>query len=270
MSIKNFLLFVMDNGIVVSGIFERKGTVIMDKKRILIAETCVELAEALCQALEADYDLHLCHDGLAAQQILEAVQTDVLVLDLALPEVDGLSLLKMVGQLSHRPRILVMSSYIDNPMELVLTNLNVDVIAVKPCKVEFLAEQIRELLPVEMSFIHLHSRTSIGSMLLELNLPPHRCGYRHLEEAIELYLQHPTQTLTKFIYPQIANRYDSNSPAVERAIRKMIRDSYLKRDDQVWSKYFSVSREGIVPLPTNAQFIARIAALYKQAQAKDA
>ena len=242
----------------------------MDKKRILIAEACIELGAALCQALEGDYDLHLCHNGLAAQKILEAMETDVLVVDLSLPEVDGLSLLKWVGQLPNCPKTLVTSNFMSNPLELVLSQLNVDMVAMKPCRVDFLAEQIKELLPVEMSLLRLHSPSSIGAMLMELNFPPHRLGYHYLEDAIELYLQHPTQTLTKFIYPEIAKRYGSTSLAVERAIRKLISDIYFVRDDAVWRKYFGASREGVVPLPTNAKFIATIATLYKQAKIRQA
>ena len=242
----------------------------MGKKRILIAETCVELSAALCQLLERDYDLHLCHNGPTAKQILEAVETDVLVIDLALPQIDGMTLLKWIGQLPNRPKVLVTCSFMSDALALVLAQLQVDMIVMKPCKVDYLAEQIVALLPVELPLLHLYSRHTIGAMLLELAIPPHRYGYRYLEDSIELYLQDPNQTLTKSIYPEIANRYDSNALAVERAIRKLIRDTHLIRDDAVWSKYFGMSREGIVPLPTNAKFIATIATLYKQVHSRQA
>jgi DNA-binding response OmpR family regulator len=66
----------------------------MDAKKILIAETSLEFSEQLCDILENRYDLRVCYSGLMAKELLEEFCPDVLVMDLALPGLDGISLLK--------------------------------------------------------------------------------------------------------------------------------------------------------------------------------
>lgn len=236
----------------------------MDKKRILVAEIHTDLGVALSRVMEADYDIQMCNNAATVRELLEANETDALVLDLDLPGMNGLSLLEWVCEHSHRPKILVLTPFLDCQLEADLDNLKVDEIAMKPCDVDFLAEEIRGMFPDKVPPIGLQSGVSIGRILLELDIPPHRWGYTYLEDAIDLYLLYPTQTLTKFIYPQIACKYDSTPKAVERAIRKLIRDTYNKGYNQSWEEYFSFSREGVIPLPTNAYFIARIARQYQQ------
>jgi hypothetical protein len=43
-----------------------------------------------------------------------------------------------------------------------------------------------------------------------------------------------------------------------------------KRDDRVWRMYFTPGREGIIPRPTNAEFISGLAERYKQTQQRQA
>lgn len=255
----------------VSKEFKReKGTNIMGKKRILIAETCTEFGYSLSRVLETDYDVRICHNEVAVREFMETNETDALVLDLGLTGMKGLSLLEWISQLPHRPHILVLSTFMNHQLETALSDLKVDMVAMLPCHVDFLAEEIMDMLPAKMPLLRLHTSPSISGILLELDMPPHRWGYTYLEEAIDLYLLYPTQTLTKFIYPKIASKYNSTPKAVERAIRKLIRDTYEKGYNQNWEVYFSYSREGIIPLPTNAYFIARIAKQYEQSHSKQA
>jgi two-component system response regulator (stage 0 sporulation protein A) len=240
----------------------------MGKKRILIAETCTEFGASLSRALEADYDVQMCYNEATVREFMETHETDGLVLDLGLTGMNGLSLLKWISQQPHRPHILVLSTFMSQQLEMDLADLKVDMVAMLPCHVDFLAEEIMDMLPAKMPLLHLRTSTSISTILLELDMPPHRWGYTYLEEAIDLYLMYPTQTLTKFIYPQIASKYNSTPKAVERAIRKLIRDTYEKGYNQKWGVYFSHSKEGVIPLPTNAYFIARIAKQYEQSHCK--
>jgi DNA-binding response OmpR family regulator len=68
----------------------------MGDKKILIAESSVEFSEPLCDILEMHYDVCVCHSGLSVKGLLEDFLPDVLVMDLALPGLDGISLLKQI------------------------------------------------------------------------------------------------------------------------------------------------------------------------------
>jgi two-component system response regulator (stage 0 sporulation protein A) len=242
------------------------------KKKILIAEASTELSEHLCNCLGTEYVLQVCHSGLSVAGMLENFQPDVLVMDLALPGLDGISLLKQITVLPCRPRILVTTCFMSSYVEASIAQLGVDLVVLKPCKAEILVERIQELTQEDDSLLalHLQPHSSIASMLMHLNIPSKRRGFTYLERGIQLYMQLPCQTLTKTLYPDLAREYFTQPEAVERAIRQVIHESWAKRDDKVWRLYFSIGREGIIPRPTNAEFISQLAEHHKQAQERRA
>lgn len=244
----------------------------MEEKKILIAETSVEFSDQLCDILEKDYDLRVCHSGLSVKGLLEDFSPDVLVMDLALPGLDGISLLKQMATLSCRPRILLTTCFMSHYVEATIAGLGVDMVVLKPCKVEILAERIEDLTLEEepQLLVRLHHRSTISSMLLELNIPSKRRGFAYLEKCIRQYMKQPGQALTKTIYPEVAREHFTQPEAVERAIRQAIHESWEKRDDRVWRNYFTPGREGVIPRPTNGEFISRLAERYREAQGKQA
>jgi DNA-binding response OmpR family regulator len=65
--------------------------------RVLIAEDDIALANFLKRGLQADrYAVDLAHDGESAFQTVRAAPYDLLILDLNLPKLDGLSMLKQL------------------------------------------------------------------------------------------------------------------------------------------------------------------------------
>ena len=244
----------------------------MEEKKILIAEASQEFSESLCDILGENYNLQVCHSGLAVKGLLEEFDPDVLVMDLTLPGLDGISLLKQICTLPVRPKILLTTCFMSPYVEAAIASLGVDMVVLKPCQVEILAERIEDLTQSEESqlMLRLQPRSSIATMLMELNIPPKRRGFVYLEKGIHQYLQHPGQGMTKTIYPDLAREYRTQPGAVERAIRQVIHESWAKRDDRVWRIYFTPERDGSVSRPTNAEFISGLAERYKQSQEKRA
>lgn len=244
----------------------------METKKILIAESSAEFSEHLCDCLGAGYALLVCHSGLSVTGMLEDFQPDVLVMDLALPGLDGISLLKQISTLPRRPLILVTTCFMSPYVEASIACLGVDLVVRKPCKAEILVERIQDLTQEEepLHIRNLWPHSNIASMLMHLNIPSKRRGFVYLERGIQLYLERPGQALTKSLYPELASEYDTQSEAVERAIRQVVHESWERRDDKVWRMYFTSGREGIIPRPTNAEFISCLAERYKQTQERQA
>ena len=64
--------------------------------RLLLVEDDLPLAEALLTLLaQSGYAVDCVHDGEAARTLVAAEQFDLMILDLNLPELDGLSVLPM-------------------------------------------------------------------------------------------------------------------------------------------------------------------------------
>lgn len=97
---------------------------------------------------------------------------------------------------------------------------------------------------------------STAQMLHELQITIRRLGYKQLTIAIPCFALDDRQSLTKELYPYVANYFGySNWCPVEHAIREIILDAWERRDPEVWEKYFY----GMKKPPSNKQFIATLA-----------
>ena len=66
----------------------------MDARKLLIADGNEEFRRALAAELQGAYHVRCCDDGKEALSLLRSFAPDVLVLDLMLPGLDGISLLQ--------------------------------------------------------------------------------------------------------------------------------------------------------------------------------
>lgn len=95
-----------------------------------------------------------------------------------------------------------------------------------------------------------------GKQLQELGIPIHRSGYKQLCIAIPYYAEHSTQSITKELYPYVAEQFGYvDCRSVERSMRYAISTSWKRRNGTAWEHLFPYS----VKSPSNALFIATIA-----------
>lgn len=238
----------------------------MEKKKVLVADAAADFCRALADVLESSYTLQLCHDGREVEPLLQSFVPDVLVMDLALPGLDGITLLGRINTLSRRPKLLVTTPFLSPYIEQALSNCKADMIMVKPCSLRAMEGHIQDMIaeaePVPV--LTLHRCSSVPSMLMELNIPAKRRGFTYLQMCVELYMENPGAPLTKVIYPAVAKQYATRVDAVERAMRQVIHETWDNRDDRVWRRYFHPLRDGQIPRPTNAEFISSLAEILKQ------
>ena len=62
----------------------------MQMQSLLIADGSEVLTTQLAEALRGSYHIRVCHNGLAALEQLRERKPDVMILDLLLPELDGI------------------------------------------------------------------------------------------------------------------------------------------------------------------------------------
>ena len=83
------------------------------KATALIVEDDPTLATVFANALEAaEYETEIIHDGRVAQERLQEVSPDVIILDLHLPNISGAAIVEQVRMSEHlaRTRIIVASA----------------------------------------------------------------------------------------------------------------------------------------------------------------
>jgi len=79
--------------------------------RVLVVEDDMPLAELLRQQLESEcYSVNVLHDGEAALAAIPGGRLDLVILDLNLPKLDGISVLKQVRPSMPRLPVLVLTA----------------------------------------------------------------------------------------------------------------------------------------------------------------
>ncbi len=233
----------------------------MDKKKILIADSAEDFRAALAELLHGPYHIRTAQDGLQAFQLLRSFMPDVLVLDLMLPCLDGITLLQKAAESGICPMVLATTRYVSDYMLETATRLGVGYIMVKPCDVNAVVARISDLsqrirTPV---FSSPDPRTEVSNTLLRLGISTKLRGYAYLRESILLMARDPYQSVTKELYPAVAVQFGASAVQVERSIRSAVATAWNHQDRQIWQMYFADDGSGLIPRPTNAAFISRLA-----------
>ena len=116
--------------------------------KALIADGSEEFCEQIRTAMERAGGFQLigtARDGHRAMAMLREQTPDVLVLDLALPLLDGMAVLQAVAQMEKRPMILVTSSFITEYVANVTSTMGVAYLMLKPCDAAVVVERLREM-----------------------------------------------------------------------------------------------------------------------------
>lgn len=102
----------------------------------------------------------------------------------------------------------------------------------------------------------------IDTMLQELGIPMDLKGYKALRVAISIAVENPLilETITKGLYPAVAEKIGSTGRRTERAMRHAIEVGFERCPVSVMQKYFGNSISATSAKPSNSQFIATVAA----------
>lgn len=226
----------------------------MEIHRILIADPSQEITQALARSLMPEFSVICCDDGQIALALAQQEQPALLIMELSLPRLDGVSLLRALNGCSPRPLVLIYTAANTDYALCALGELPVDYLLRKPTPIELVAERAREMLA-------LRCRTrrdwQIADLLIRLGIPEHLQGFRNLVVGIPLLAEDPDQFLGKTLYLEIARRNGVTSESVEKAIRDAIRAGWEKGDRNLWRQYFP----GADRAPQNKPFLVRMAGI---------
>ena len=232
----------------------------MDMPKLLIADYNDDFRQILFDDLCKDYHIKTCRDGVQALELLHSFQPDLLILDLMLPGLDGISLLHRAQEAGIAPAVLVFCAYPGEYILSALHRLGVSYSMTKPCDLQAVADRLRdfvaEMQPEPLPQASLN--TVISRHLLTLNFSARLDGFLFLQTGVPLYMKDPSQSMTKELYVAIGDLFDKDARQVERSIRSAIDKAWQNRDDGLWQQYFCAVN-GMVPRPSNSEFIAQIA-----------
>ena len=238
---------------------------------VLIADSAEDFCSSLSAALrKADgfQVVGIANDGEQAIRLIQERRPDILVLDLMLAKLDGLSVLKAVNTMDRRPKTLATSGFVTEYVSAAAANLGARYLMLKPCDMAALVDRLEEIRGSETLRLNVQRRndkTSIESLVTgiihEIGVPAHIKGYQYLREAIIIAVNDMDviNAITKVLYPQVAKTFQTTPSRVERAIRHAIEVAWDRGDLDTLQRFFGYTVSNTKGKPTNSEFIALIA-----------
>lgn len=101
----------------------------------------------------------------------------------------------------------------------------------------------------------------ITNIFLTVGIPAHIKGYQFLREAIKMAIERPEiiNSITKKLYPSIAEKFSTTASKVERAIRHAIEVAWNRGKIENINSIFGIKVYSQNEKPTNGEFIALVA-----------
>ena len=244
----------------------------MEKIRVLMIDDNVNLVSMVSEYFNENKNIEIslkAHDGEQGIELLEKQQGnyDVVLLDLIMPKKDGLYVLEETKKRKLDANIIVETSYNAEDVIRQVSDYGVNYFILKPFELEDLEKRIIDVYNnknKEGKNINLKQNNlqiSITKILHELGIPSHIKGYQYIREGIGIIFEHPETIggITKELYPELADKFDTTVSRVERAIRHAIEVSWNRGDWDLMEDIFGHSVDIDKAKPTNSEFIVTIA-----------
>jgi|YNPMSStandDraft_1061717.scaffolds.fasta_scaffold00466_6 CheY-like chemotaxis protein len=118
----------------------------MDRKKVLVVDDNPVMVEIVKMALESDYNVFSANDGLEGINLAKTEKPDVIIMDVMMPNVSGIELLRMLvsdNETKDIPVIVFTASHFDPSTEMLFkVEKNVKSFLRKPTTVDVLREQV--------------------------------------------------------------------------------------------------------------------------------
>lgn len=250
----------------------------MKKIKILLVDNNLSHLKMLKSNLsqEENFEIVGCEcDGINALDKIRIMHPDVVILDLVLPRLDGFEVMSNVNK-DNCPIFIVTSSLNGDAFVSKAISSGASYYMLKPINATSLSERIREFCHIAPSsgqklddpHIKMLIKKSqhnldekLANIFISVGIPAHIKGYQFLREAIKLAIDTPDiiNSITKKLYPSIANRFDTTPSKVERAIRHAIEVAWNRGKIENINNLFGIKIYSSHDKPTNGEFIALLA-----------
>lgn len=255
----------------------------MEKLNVAIADDNEKMLDLLGNLINEDKELELvghANNGAGLYDIIKEKEPDVVLLDIIMPQVDGLTVMERVGKdtnLKKHPAFIVVSAVGQEQITEDAFQLGANYYILKPFDNNMLLSRIKhvrqagqekkkELKKVNAyessnSYFERNLEADVTNIIHEIGVPAHIKGYQYLRDAIILSVNdlEMLNSITKILYPTIAKKHQTTPSRVERAIRHAIEVAWSRGKMDTIDELFGYTVSTGKGKPTNSEFIALIA-----------
>ena len=185
---------------------------------------------------------------------------DVLVVNMLLSNLSGEMILEKYRELNLAKMVIVTSEYISPEMMASIDEFKPNYVIKKPYTPASLESIINKIIN-NRNNKDANLKIEITDLLHSLGIPSHIKGYTYIRDGIEMMFEDASLvgSITKELYPTIAEHYSTTSSRVERAIRHAIEVSWVRGDYALMEEIFGNSVDYDRAKPTNSEFLATLA-----------
>ena len=258
----------------------------MDKLKVAIADDNECMLRILGDVISNEADLNLVGKATNGEETLNIIrekEPDVVLLDIIMPKLDGLSVMERIRDdksLKTIPTFIIVSAVGQQGITEDAFNLGANYYIMKPFDNDVLLNRLRCIKNIsknhfpnglsnnnnnnnELSTCQVSDRSlesNVTNIIHEIGIPAHIKGYQYLREAILLCIKDNDiiNSITKVLYPTIAKKFQTTSSRVERAIRHAIEVAWNRGNTETLNDLFGYTVSNGKGKPTNSEFIALI------------
>ncbi len=249
-----------------------------EKIKIFIADNSEETTSNIVEYFENNDFCTITDtskDGKEALEKLVKEPVDVLITDIVLSGIDGFVLIESLKEKlgNKMPKIIVTSSLSHEGFINKALSLGASYFMIKPYEMENLENRINDVLGLKTStqekVLQKDYKTmrtkiveeKISNVFITVGIPAHIKGYQFLREAIKMAIDTPDiiNSITKRLYPSIAEKFETSASKVERAIRHAIEVAWNRGKIENINSLFGLKVYNQNEKPTNGEFIALVA-----------
>ncbi len=242
-----------------------------EKRKIVVVDNNNELQRGIKTFYESDDAVEVVDTFNDVNKTIDYVKennVDIVVTDLVLPNADGYALIEGLKALPNCPKIIVASAIFEDQFIKRAFALGVSYYMIKPIDFKLLDTRINEILNSGEGALvsrrpirNKQLEEKITNIFITVGIPAHIKGYQFLREAIKMAIDNPDiiNSITKKLYPSIAERFETSSSKVERAIRHAIEVAWNRGKIENINSLFGIRVYSNNEKPTNGEFIALVA-----------
>jgi len=234
--------------------------------KILVIDDSESMKRFLREKLEGRAILQTEGTESSVLESVRAFEPDIIVLDLSLRGQDALEVLLTVRGSGREPLVIATSDCNTPFIRARVQSAGVDMLLCRPFKQSVLLARLLDMIQFvdDAQTAWCGDADHVNDILFTLGVCLNKSGYPCIQSALlKLYMQ-PDISMTKELYPHVAQQCGGSAKRVERAIRCEIHRAWERRDKQVWKMYFPDGKHNVEKCPTNGAFLSRLAACMRK------
>lgn len=252
----------------------------MGEIAVAIADDNERILDLLGEIIEEDEELHLvgkAKNGEDAYSLIKEKEPDVMLLDLIMPKMDGLSIMDLVNrdkEIKKRPNFIIITAVGQERITEDAFRKGANYYILKPFNNDMVLNRIKSVGNISHHDVRvvqgnepepmqpkMNLEARVTDMIHEIGIPAHIKGYHYLRDAIIMSIEDMDvlNAITKVLYPTVAKKHQTTSSRVERAIRHAIEVAWSRGKLDTLDELFGYTVSNGKGKPTNSEFIALIA-----------